>query len=230
MTRSSASTVQPIPDPRPRPAWRPPRPGDAQPLLLVSPIEAGRLREARDLVVTDLAAERIAALERDARDRGFAAGDREGRDAARAGVEATLARLAQTIDTIAALRTSFLRRSEQDLVRLAMAIAERVIHREVQLDRDLILVMARAAIARLGDAAVVTVHVNSDDLAAIAPRLEIQTATGPIRLVADPGVPAGGCFVESNLGDVDATIEEQMREIGASLLADVDRPAGDASE
>jgi flagellar assembly protein FliH len=130
------------------------------------------------------------------------------------------ARLAHTIETVAALRADLLRRSEQDLVRLAMAIAERIIHREIQIDRDLILVVARAAIARLGDAAAVTIRINPDDLAAMSSRQEIQTATGPIRLAGDATVPPGGCVVESDLGTVDAAIEAQMREIEIALLGE----------
>jgi flagellar assembly protein FliH len=201
-----------------------------RPLLLTTPVDAGRQQETRDLVITDLGVERAAAIEREARDRGFAAGEREGREVARVRADALAARMAQTIDAIAALRTGMLHRSEQDVVRLAIAIAERIIHREVQLDREVILVAARAAIARLGAAAVVTVRVNPDDLAAMAPRLDVQGTTGPIRLEADAAVPPGGCVVASNLGDVDATIEAQIQELRAALLADDERRAGDTLE
>jgi flagellar assembly protein FliH len=233
MTRSSARSAVPPPlEPLPFGAWRSPAgaPPIVRPLLLTTPVDAGRQQEARDLVITDLGAERVAAIEREARDRGFAAGEREGREAARVRADALAARMAQTIDAIAALRTGLLRRSEQDVVRLAIAIAERIIHREVQLDREVILVAARAAIARLGAAAVVTVHVNPDDLAAMAPRLEIQGANGPIRLEADAAVPPGGCVVASTLGDVDATIEAQIQELRAALLTDDARRAGDTHE
>lgn len=193
------------------------------PLLRPSPAGTGRGEPPRSFVATDLAAERIAAIEREARERGFAAGEREAREAAHARIEAALARFANTIDRIAALRGDLLRQSERDLVRLAIAMAERIVRREVQLDRDLVLTMARAAIARLGDTAIATIRLNPDDLAALSARLEIRTATGPIRLVEDPRIASGGCFVESDLGVVDATIEAQLQELRSALFDEDER-------
>jgi flagellar assembly protein FliH len=232
MTRSSPSAVvRRIAGEVPRAPWPAPRAPEpaatVAPLLPVDPLGAGRGCQPRDLVLADLTAERIAAVEREAHERGLEAGAHEAREAARTRLEATLARLAETIDRVAVLRGDLLRGAERDLVRLAIAMAERIVRREIQTDRDAILTMARAALARLGDTAVATVRLHPGDLDAISPRLEIRTATGPIRLVGDAGIPAGGCFVESDLGSVDATIDAQLRELRAALQDDDEPAAGE---
>ena len=42
--------------------------------------------------------------------------------------------------------------TERQMVQLALAVARRVVHREVSLDPDLLIAMARVALERLGDA------------------------------------------------------------------------------
>jgi flagellar assembly protein FliH len=202
--------------------------------LLVQPLLAGdhalalRPQTTRDLAITDIAAERIAAIEREARERGFAFGERQARDAMRPRVDALLTQLSSTIASLAALRTNLIERTERDLVQLAIAVAERIVRREIRTDRDVILTIARAAVARLGDAEVVTIHVNPDDLSAMSPTLDEYRGTGPVRLVADGSVPPGGCFVASDGGTIDAAIDAQFQELRAQLLElDARTPRGE---
>src|SRR4051794_2329753 len=77
------------------------------------------------------------ALERDAFAKGFAHGERAGLDAARARTDGMLSRLGETIDEVASLRREIIRRTERQTVQLVLAIAERVVQREVTLDRGL---------------------------------------------------------------------------------------------
>jgi flagellar biosynthesis/type III secretory pathway protein FliH len=57
------------------------------------------------------------------------------------------------------------------------------------------------------------------------------TATRQVKIVADDGVQPGGCLVETNLGIVDARVEQQVRMLRGALLdaANTDRTA-DAGE
>jgi flagellar biosynthesis/type III secretory pathway protein FliH len=214
----ASSTDRVLRTPAVRLALEPEIASAVQPLLGID----GRSRGLRSLAVTDIAAERTAAIEREARERGFAFGEREAREAMRPRVEARLSQLAATIETIAGLRAAVLRHSERDLVKLAVAIAERVVRREIQGDRDLILQMAHAAVERLGTVDIATIHVNPDDLSAMSPRLDEYRGTGPVRLVADTRIAPGGCLIVSDTGTVDAAIDAQFKEIHTALLGGVD--------
>jgi flagellar assembly protein FliH len=167
----------------------------------------------------DSPADRLAAAERDAFASGFAQGERDGEAAAARQADALLSRLAATIDEIAALRGGIMRRAEHDMVRLAVAMAERVLRRAVDVDRELLLVMARSAVDRLGDHTVATIHLNPIDL-------DVLTAGGPplfrksVDLVPDAHVARGGCLVRSDFGTVDVGIEAQIRELTYSLLGE----------
>ena len=78
---------------------------------------------------------RLAALERDAFAKGFAQGERAGAEAAAQRGEAMLRRLTETLDELTTLRAQMIHQTEQQMVQLALAVARRVVHREVSLDQ-----------------------------------------------------------------------------------------------
>jgi flagellar assembly protein FliH len=162
-----------------------------------------------------------AAIERDAFAKGFAAGERAGLEAAGQRGEAMLTRLTETLEQLTTLRNTMIHRTERQMVQLALAIAHRIVQREVSLDRDLVVAMARVALDRLGETARVTVRMNPDDFAVTAQARAAQLAGSNVSVVADARIGRGGCRVESDLGVMDAGVEEQLREVARALLGDM---------
>src|SRR5262245_57828725 len=99
------------------------------------------------------------AVERDAFARGFAQGEKAGAEAAATRGEGMLRGLAQSVEELAELRSELLRRTERQTVQLVLAIAERVVQREITIDRSLLIGMARAALDRLGEYGTATIRV-----------------------------------------------------------------------
>ncbi|MFN8644395.1 MAG: FliH/SctL family protein [Candidatus Binatia bacterium] len=172
----------------------------------------------------------LAALERDAFTKGYAQGERAGAEAGAARAEAMLRRLAQTLDDLQGLRKELLRRTEREVAELALAIARRVVHRELALDQDLLLAMARVALDRLGDVAAASIRLHPDDYAAVmASRSAMPSAPQGVQIVADPSVHRGGCVVQSEFGSVDVGVTTQIDELTHTLLGDTapgPRPIG----
>jgi flagellar assembly protein FliH len=164
-------------------------------------------------------AERVAAAERAAFARGVADGERAAAMSASTRVDAIVARFAASIEHLAAARTTLLRDAERDLVRLATAIAEHVLRRQVQSDPALLVSMARAALERLGGATAAIIHVNPADFDAIR-RQRPAAAGGGIEILADPAVPHGGCLARTSGGTVDAGLDAQFRELTRALLGE----------
>ena len=162
----------------------------------------------------------LASLERDAFAKGFAQGERAGLEAAAKRGDAMLRRLTQTLEEMTDLRARMIRETEQQMVTLALAVARRVIQREISLDRDLLIAIARVALDRLGDDAKISVRLNPDDHAATeAVRTAAWTGTH-VTVAADPRVPRGGCRIESDFGALDAGVDAQIQELAHALLGD----------
>jgi flagellar assembly protein FliH len=158
------------------------------------------------------------AIERDAFTKGYAQGERTGIEAAATRGDAMLRRLAQTLDELGTLRAELIHQSERQVVRLALAIATRVIHREITLDSELLVVMARVALDRLGDASSATIRLHPQDHAAALAVRGVTLSTESVHVVADPNVSRGGCLVESDFGLIDLTPAAQIAEITTALL------------
>jgi flagellar assembly protein FliH len=106
------------------------------------------------------------------------------------------------------------------MVQLALAVARRIVQREISLDQDLLVAMARVALERLGESARVTVRLNPEDYEiTVAARAAQFTGTN-VTVVADARVSRGGCRVESDFGAMDAGADAQIQEIARALLGD----------
>jgi flagellar assembly protein FliH len=196
---------------------------------VVSPfewLEAARALQGRKAAPAEDAAEtaaqqqRLATLERDAFAKGFAQGERAGAETAAKRGDAMLRRLTQTLEEVTELRTQMIHQTEQQLVRLALAISRRLVHREIALDPDLLIAIARVAMDRLGEMAHVTVRLNPEDFAATAAARERQWTGSQVNVVADARLPRGGCRIESDFGSVDASVDAQLQELAQALLSD----------
>lgn len=171
----------------------------------------------------------VAALERDAYARGFVDGEREGALAASGRAEQAVERLARSVEDLQALRTKLLQKTERQVVQLSVAIARRIVHRELRLDPDLLAAMARVALDRLGDAPGATIRLNPEDYAATAAR-RVAPDAGAVRVVADPSVKRGGCLVQSEVGLIDLNPDAQIQELASTLLGPESDAEGEALE
>jgi len=164
--------------------------------------------------------ERLGAVERDAFAKGYTEGDRSGQQAAAQRNEAMLRRLVATIEEIASVRAGMMRKTERELVKLAVAMAERIVRREVDSDAELLAGMARVAIDRLGQDIAATIHLNPEDYEAMMTARKGAAFEGAVEVVADAMVGRGGCLVKSSFGTVDAGIDTQIREMSHALLGE----------
>jgi flagellar biosynthesis/type III secretory pathway protein FliH len=215
-----------------RVVWPAPAGADAVPRLLSIAVDAGRGQRqvaVREPYMPPSVADRIAAAEREAFARGLAEGERSGGAAANARLDAMVARMARAIDEISTLRPSLLQRSEQELVRAAIAMAEHILRRAVEADPTHLLTMARAAIERLGATAAAAIHLNPAEFAAIQATQPDALTRGAVQVVADPDVPPGGCLARSTHGEIDLGIDSQVRELTRGLLGEKPPAAGDPS-
>lgn len=166
----------------------------------------------------------LAALERDAFAKGYAQGERAGAEVAAKRGEAMLRRLTETLEELGSLRAEMIRRTERQTVQLALAIAKRILDREISLDRGLIVAMARVALDRLGEQASATIRLHPDDHAVVMAAGAGESAD-QVKIVADPVISRGGCLVESDFGYMEVATEAQFAALARTLLGEVDPAA-----
>jgi flagellar biosynthesis/type III secretory pathway protein FliH len=105
---------------------------------------------------------------------------------------------------------------EQQVVRLALAIAEKVVERELKEDPSLVVDVVRSAINEVQDATSVHVRVHPNDYALVEPHWQAMGRNSlgePIALVADERVEQGGCLIETAIGHVDGQISTRLSQV-----------------
>lgn len=111
-------------------------------------------------------------------------------------------------------RDLYLTRVEQEVVRLALAIAARILHREAQMDPLLLTGAVRVALGQLVNTTEVRLRVPADEQEMWADMLRLMPNL-PVRpeLTPDDQMKAGECTLETHLGSVDLGVKAQLAEI-----------------
>lgn len=132
-------------------------------------------------------------------------------------------RTASLLDGIARQFRQFTTTVEQDAYRFALAVAQRIVKREVTLDEETTGRQVREAIRRIVGVEVVTLRVHpADEMLLRAHRAGLLSASDSLREIiieADDTIERGGCILESSSGNVDARIGTQLRQIENTLFA-----------
>jgi flagellar assembly protein FliH len=199
-----------------------------------SPLAAFNFDDIAGQAALQLAQARIEAVEIVTRAETEADGIRRqaeevGRAAARQEVEAIAA--AQMLPVLAALRQAvadlqdakqqWLSHWESRAVRLAAAIAARVIRRQLQADPEITLALVREALELAAGSPTIRVHLNPQDYkllgAEVRTMIDAMSSLGGAEVVSDATIGQGGTRVETRFGTIDQQIESQLERIEQEL-------------
>ncbi len=155
-------------------------------------------------------------------------GRREGRQAMEEQVAVERQRLqTQVIETMEKFRIerqNYFHHVEGEVVRLALAIAARVLHREAQLDPLLLGGAVRVALEKLGESTTVVVRVPPPE---IVRWKEFFRSTANWRsqpgVLEDPSLSPGECVLATELGTIELGVRAQLQEIEKGFFDLLDR-------
>ncbi len=112
-------------------------------------------------------------------------------------------------------------RVEQSLVELAILIAKQVVRRELKLDPKQIVAVVKETVKALPVAhQKITLSLHPDDVALIREAMSLEEDTPAWVLVEDPVLTRGGCVVATETSHIDATVENKIAMIIATVLGD----------
>ena len=111
---------------------------------------------------------------------------------------------------------------DKAVVTLSLAIARRIVAREIAEDESAVLARSREAIRKIIGVDKIKIHINpSDEEYMREHRNELSAYADSVKEIvieADGKVERGGCIIESELGNIDARISTQFALIEEALL------------
>lgn len=135
--------------------------------------------------------------------------------------QATFA-LKTAIEEFSRLREKDVARMETETVRLALAIAKKIIGAEAS-QGTVIAHVVKKAMQRVTDPRYLTLRLNPKDIETVRKLKDGDLIGSEInaefRLEEDESILQGGCLIETKLGDVDARLDQQIKIIEELLIA-----------
>jgi flagellar biosynthesis/type III secretory pathway protein FliH len=161
--------------------------------------------------------ERLARIEKEAFDKGFARGIQEGSQT----IDAVAGRLDSIVTELEDFRRKKIGELIPDMINLSIEIAKKIIYSSIEKDRENVIAVTRDALARLGATdEKILIRVNPEDYDTMLTNLDSlrgETRLMDITIEPSASITPGGCFIESRTGEVDARVEEMIREIGDAI-------------
>lgn len=155
---------------------------------------------------------------REARAAGVGEGEGAGRTRAAAEMQPVLERLTRSIDEMAHLRAQFRREAEADMVKLSLAIARRVLRRELAVDPDAMHGLVLGALEKLQSQEICRVRVHPLHAGQVTEYLRKTVTSSTIEVVPDGASEPGTVIFETNRGNLDASVDSQLQEIERGLI------------
>lgn len=147
-------------------------------------------------------------------DLAFRQGEAAGRKSALAELEEKLKSLSRAIENAASHKARLRDQAEHDVVSLALAVARRVLHREIQVDEQAILGLVKAAFQNASLREVTHVRIHPQFVPVVQNLLQSMGAPISIQLSGDASLELGGVILETARGSLDASVDTQLDEIG----------------
>jgi flagellar assembly protein FliH len=159
--------------------------------------------------------------EKQAYDKGFAQGEKDGYELGETRARKIIEKIEGLLAEMVGLKTGLVRHYEKDLLSTILAIAEKVVHTHVAMNDTAVKDNILAALELVAEKREVTLKINPEDFEYVE-KLRPELFSGhthikSIMITSDPAVTRGGCRLETSNGDVDATIESQLKIIQQSL-------------
>jgi len=158
---------------------------------------------------------------KDGLEKGTDEGEKAGFEQAAKELEPVLGSLQQGLLQLQNLRQDTYQKIENEVVELALAIARKVVCREIELDREVVVCVARQALAKVEAPGRIKIKLNSSDLQFIdRTKHQLSDLIGNIDnviLEAEDRIQRGGCVIETDLGEIDARIDKQLQVVEESF-------------
>ncbi len=136
-------------------------------------------------------------------------------------METLLPALEKLVTELRDAKGQWLDQWEHSAIHVSAAMAERIIHRQLESQPEVKLELVREALELAAGSTELTLHLNPTDfehLGSQATKLaEALSPLAPARVVGDADVSLGGCVVTTKHGKIDQQIESQLRRIEEEL-------------
>ncbi|HPC47411.1 MAG TPA: FliH/SctL family protein [Deltaproteobacteria bacterium] len=162
------------------------------------------------------------AIEMEAYRKGLEQGQAQGQMMALKRIEPLMETLNRVVEELRDMRQAIIEKHKDQIVEILLIMAQRIVHRAISLDSEIVLDTVRQACAHIAETDEIRIRLNPSDFEYIKDIERILSShftpkTTPV-FVEDPGVDRGGVIIETVFGEIDANIRTQLEHMREVLL------------
>ena len=157
--------------------------------------------------------DKLAGLEKEAYEKGFDQGQKDGLALEKRQVEEKGKRLETLFTGLSNLKAQIYSETEAALLKMSMLIAKKIIREDTRINKGIIGNTIKSALEFLADKSNIRILINPDDMEEVRnllPSLAAITKGGRFQLIEDNAIERGGSILETGFGKSNATIEDQL--------------------
>jgi flagellar assembly protein FliH len=175
----------------------------------------GEERKARETAIQH----ELAAAVETAREQGFRQGEAQARAAAERALDEQRQEVSSALREFEQQRADYFRRVESEVVRLALAIARKVLHREAQLDPVLLAGVVRVALDQMQIGTRVVLRTSPDAAETWRKFCAEHCREGQaVEVIGDSSLTGPGCVLQAEVGSTEISLEGQLQEIQSGFF------------
>ena len=161
--------------------------------------------------------EKLAREKQEAFENGRENGKEEGRALGAETLTPLRNRLTELLVSMAREKEAIFVDARELLLSLLFQISEKIVRRQIVLERETVLSVVTEALRYLAEATKVTIHLSTDDHTFMQERvfeeLQKQRLEADIAVVADERLEDGDCVITTNAGEIDARLSTKLKEL-----------------
>ena len=146
-------------------------------------------------------------------------------------IEPLISSIKEALIQLDAIREETYQQIEKEVVDLALAIAQKVICREISTDPETVVCVAKEALAKVDDQGKIKIKMNPSDMQFInETKYQLSNLIADVDHVtfeAEESIQSGGCIIETELGEIDARIEKQLQAIEESFRCALEKKSAE---
>ena len=156
-------------------------------------------------------------IEEKAYAKGFARGEKAGIESGNEKIESVVNRINKGLSELRKIRQDIYLETEQEIVKLAMAIARKIVCNEIRVNKNAVVNVVKEAVKKVDGSERVKVKLSIKDFQFIKNEkpaiIDKITNIENVGFEMDESIPDGGCIIEMESGDIDARIEKQFQAV-----------------
>jgi len=122
-------------------------------------------------------------------------------------------------------------KNEENLINLSLKLSEKIIKKEIEKDKDIVIYNLNEAIKKITTTKTLTILVNYEDVEVvknIKDRLLVEiSGIEHIEISSSNSIPKGSCKLDTSLGTIDASLNSQLEVIYEKFMEIIPKNNGD---